>query len=281
MTNDDRIGYGLRDGALLFITDVPRGLGCNCVCANCRRPLVAKKGPVRIHHFAHHRSSICEGAVESVLHSLAKELIAELDSLVVPPYEFIKRRRTKTGAVAEQRSTVAKGGNVRITGVRLEKSEGNFIPDVVIDTGSRSLIVEIAVTHKVTREKLRRIRRRNLPAIEIRLDSQDTFLPREELRLKLQQDLASKVWLFHPKQRDTERKFFAELRALLAHGRTASRQVAIARDALPRPTKSSRSQGMPPFSEYDRTSEDFNRIHGRYPSADECLRLWPNLWKKR
>src|SRR6185295_9242304 len=99
MIAENYTGYGMRDGTLLFIADVPRGLACRCVCARCSEALIAKKGPIRQHHFAHVKATTCQGAAESVLHLLAKELIAELDVLVVPQYEFVKQRKRKTGAV--------------------------------------------------------------------------------------------------------------------------------------------------------------------------------------
>ena len=63
MFTDDYTGYGMRDGKLLFISDVPRGLACGCVCARCHQPLVAKKGPIRRHHFSHLKDTNCHGAL--------------------------------------------------------------------------------------------------------------------------------------------------------------------------------------------------------------------------
>ncbi len=273
MIADDNIGYGIRDGELLFIADVSRGLACGCICARCGQMLVAKKGPRRQHHFAHYKITSCHGAAESVLHLLAKELIAELDVLAIPQYNFVKLRKTKAGSLVQHGALVAKGGNVRIHNVRVEESEGGFVPDIIIESGSKSLIIEVAVTHKVAREKLRRIRRRNLPAIEIRLDPNDSLLPRESLRNKLRNELTSKAWLFHPDQREAERVFISKFRGVLAHNRTKFRQsTTSSRFLVP-------SSLEPPLSEYDRTAEEFHRTHRRYPTMEECLLLWPRLWK--
>jgi hypothetical protein len=278
MVTDDRTGSGMRDGKLLFIADVQRGLACGCVCARCRQPLVAKKGSIREHHFAHFEATSCHGAAESVLHSLAKELIAELDEFAVPPYEFVKQRRTKTGQIVRHEARVAKGGDVRIDKVRVEEHQGDFVPDIIIESGSKSLVVEVAVTHKVARAKLRKIRRRNLPVIEIKLDPSDSFLPRGSLKSKLR-DSTSKVWLFHPDQREHERVFVSKFRALLVQRRTKLRQSTNpSLVSIPSPRSSSvipSSSG----SAYDRTAEEFNRKHGRYPTMEECLRLWPHLYK--
>ena len=275
MIADDHTGYGMRDGKLLFIADVPRGLTCGCICARCRGTLVAKKGSIRRHHFAHFEVTSCHGAAESVLHSLAKELIAELDVIVIPPYEFVKQRKTKTGALVQHQALVAKGGDVPIHNVRVEENEGDFVPDIIIESGPKSLIVEVAVTHKVARAKLRKIRRRNLPTIEIRLDPSDSFLSRESLKNKLQRDLTSKVWLFHPAQREEERMFFSKLRDVRTRYRTKLHQT--------RPTPSrfavASSVQPPSYNEYDRTAEEFYRTYHRYPTMEECLQLWPDLWK--
>lgn len=46
--------YGQRsDGELLHISEAARGEACNCFCPHCQMPLAAKKGNVKIHHFAH------------------------------------------------------------------------------------------------------------------------------------------------------------------------------------------------------------------------------------
>jgi hypothetical protein len=278
MIGDDYTGYGMREGQLFFITDVPRGAACGCRCVRCSQPLVAKKGSIRRHHFAHLEVTSCHGAAESVLHLLAKELIAELDVLVVPQYMFAKQRRTKAGALVRHQALVAKGGSVPVHNVRVEECAGDFVPDVIIESGSKSLIVEVAVTHKVARAKLRRIRRRNLPAIEIRLDPSDSLLRRETLKTKLQRDLTSKVWLFHPAQREAERVFVSKFRDALARSRTRSLPANPRHFAI-RSSSADRSSSQPPLSQYDRTAEEFHRTHHRYPTMEECLRLWPHLWK--
>ena len=134
MHSANRTGYGLRNGLLHFIANVPSGLACGCLCARCGQTLIAKKGSVRQHHFAHYEVSDCQGAAESALHILAKELIAELNSFEVPQYFYAKQRKTKAGVVVSHQAVVAKGGLIAIDKVRIEQHEGNFIPDIVIES---------------------------------------------------------------------------------------------------------------------------------------------------
>src|SRR4051812_31677944 len=153
MIAGDCFGYGLRDGSLLFIADVPSGLACRCVCACCRKPLIAKKGSVRRHHFAHLEVTSCQGAAESALHILAKELLAEMVAFTVPPYDFVRQRKTRLGLLVRHQALVANGEQFPILNVRIEEREGDFIPDIIIESDARALILEVAVTHKVTRAK--------------------------------------------------------------------------------------------------------------------------------
>ena len=200
-------------------------------------------------------------------------------------YIFKKERTTKRGTSVGYEQLVAQGGSVQVSKVQMEAIEPGFVPDIVIHAGPKKLIVEIAVTHKVSREKLRRIRRRDLAAIELYLQQSDALLTRDALRQKLQHELDSKAWLFHPKQREAERIFAALYRAALRADR-ASKSLPPLRSngslRISRPKLgSSRTYALPSYNEYDRTAEQFRQRHQRYPTMAECLRLWPHLYKKR
>lgn len=283
MSAVEHTGYGLKDGRLQFIRDVNSGLDCGCVCASCGKRLIAKKGPVRQHHFAHHEVTNCQGAAESALHILAKELLAELTTFEIPPYIFEKKRKTRTGKLITYQVTVAKGGEVAIDCVRVERRDDGFIPDIVIESRGRALIVEVAVTHKVARAKSRKLRRRNLPAVEIRLDPSDSFRPPEELRAKLQAASACKVWLFHPDQREAERQFLALVRDELRQSRKRRGDPISFQPDRPvfRPTNRCHVAADVNWMECDRVNEAFKRKHGRYPTLEECKRNWPHLYNPK
>lgn len=278
----DHTGYGLRQGVLQFIADVPSGLACGCTCARCGQRLIAKKGAIRQHHFAHFEDTACHGAAESALHLLAKELLARCHTFGLPQYTYNRRRKTRAGVIVQHHGTITNGGLLPVHGVRVESRAGDFIPDIIIESDSTSILIEVAVTNRVTRPKLRKIRRRNLPALEIRLEASDSFLPREALQRKLQQASACKAWLFHPDQRAAERAFAAKYRAALAMAR---RKPAVVPPPFRRRPVMTRSTGQhtgspPRWQEYERAGNAFHRQHGRYPTLEECRRLWPHLYGK-
>ncbi len=65
------------EGKLVNIKQVESGKKCNCICPACEELLVAKKGEIRKHHFAHSSGKNCKHAIESMLHHLAKDKFQE------------------------------------------------------------------------------------------------------------------------------------------------------------------------------------------------------------
>lgn len=70
-----KIPYAERSGALIHVAEVTSGLHPDCVCPACKRPVVARKGPKKTHHFAHLAETNCQP--ETVAHVTAKRLLAE------------------------------------------------------------------------------------------------------------------------------------------------------------------------------------------------------------
>ncbi|MEM9488183.1 MAG: competence protein CoiA family protein, partial [Myxococcota bacterium] len=69
------IPYAVRDGAIVHVSEVASGYQPDCRCVLCGGALVARKGRVKAHHFAHASAAPCTG--ESILHHLAKRMLAE------------------------------------------------------------------------------------------------------------------------------------------------------------------------------------------------------------
>ena len=74
-----------RNGKLISINEAKRGLACNCICPACKSVLIARKGDVRIPHFAHYKNNSCATGYQTSLHLLAKELPASLPAFSASP----------------------------------------------------------------------------------------------------------------------------------------------------------------------------------------------------
>lgn len=191
-----RLIYGLRDEDPVRISDVPSGLECNCICPEGKTPLIARKGPIRQHHFAHSLETNCARGVESALHYLAKKVLSTYQSIVLPKKESIFPKERERGRVPEHW--------FRVTSAQVETKFGEIVPDVLIDIYGVTIAVEILVTHKVDERKIEEFRRIGLPAIEIDLSRVDRELPESDIARLVVGDGGHKYWVnidFHTVQK--------------------------------------------------------------------------------
>ena len=83
-----QIPFGRRsDGRLVEVSQVERGLACDCRCCACGERLLAKKGEVNVQHFAHLSGSDCATGAETTLHLAAKQLVADKRWIQLPGLE--------------------------------------------------------------------------------------------------------------------------------------------------------------------------------------------------
>ncbi|OWY39307.1 hypothetical protein CEK28_08810 [Xenophilus sp. AP218F] len=101
------IPFGLKEDVLVEVNDVDQGLACGCVCPACRAPLVARKGQVNIHHFAHHSRAACAEAMgQALLLAIVEVLQQPVSKLGLPG----PNPRILTLEAVTQPATVLPGG---------------------------------------------------------------------------------------------------------------------------------------------------------------------------
>ena len=81
------IYYGIENntGKIMHISEVPSGNACNCHCAACENPLVAKKGNKRTPHFAHEANNDCIYSNEIGIYKIFSEVLSNYKELMLPP----------------------------------------------------------------------------------------------------------------------------------------------------------------------------------------------------
>lgn len=184
----NKMTYALKDGNLVSINDVESGLACNCVCPACNKKLVAKKGKIKIPHFAHASAESCEHAYESSLHYMAKEIFQNAGSFTVPRVMF-----GNYGAICLEESR-----NIKIKNVFIEQTIKDIKPDIIIeDEEGNKYYVEIFVTHKIDADKLVKIHREKVNTLEYDLSSISRLLTYEELAELLLNGSISPQWIYH------------------------------------------------------------------------------------
>lgn len=174
--NDENdLSYGLKDGYLMFIGDVDRGLECECYCPHCGGKLIARKGDVNQHHFAHYQVENCGKGVETALHLLGKQVLQEEQCIRLPDAEEISL----------------------ITAVEVERRRLGYVADVgavLVDIGE-DIDIEIKVTHAVDEAKLKKVISNNAKLVEIDLSGLLTSesLSKEKVRQAVLDD-APRAW---------------------------------------------------------------------------------------
>lgn len=150
---------------MVSVDDVPSGLACGCVCIVCKRPLVAKKGRVQAHHFAHKAGEFdpdCERAGETLLHRYAKEVLSREKRIRLPPLTVSDR----WGSLE-----VSPQQMVDFDSVELERRFGSVVPDVVGHLRSRDLFIEFFVTHRCPPSKLAKLKKLDVGVLEVDLSA--------------------------------------------------------------------------------------------------------------
>lgn len=165
---------------LTHVDEVPNGVRCKCRCPHCNSPLYAKNGgQERTHHFAHAHGQECEGAYESSLHLLAKEVLQEAGELMLPPS-----------------NNNLPSGLTPIFDIQTEVYDSlyHIKPDLegVLSNGER-LLIEFLVSHKIDSKKRKVIVDNKLNCIEIDINYQ--ALDKKELSDFLTKTSEDREWI--------------------------------------------------------------------------------------
>jgi hypothetical protein len=264
--------YASKEGKLVHVSAVERGLKCGCTCPACGAQVLARKGSKKVHHFAHAEDADCSGAAETVLHILAKEIISELSSMTIPEYRYIRWKRFHEKRMhedlemrAEHREQLAAGGEVLLESVQAEPHYGSFKPDIELQMRGKTLFLEIAVTHRVGTRKRRVLRKHGVPAIELRLNQEHALLEPEELKSIIQSDENIKYWLYHPRENKAIHTFFKKYREAQLKRRTVLEAI---------------KKYCPDYDAVWDYVEKFKGEHGRTPYVYEIEKDWNLNWGK-
>jgi hypothetical protein len=169
------LSYGLKDGELVFIDEVERGLDCGCFCPHCGGKLIAKKGEVNLHHFAHYQVENCGKGAETALHLLGKQVLLEEQRVRLPDEESIEL----------------------LTAIEVERRRLGYVADigaVLVDTGE-DIDVEIKVTHGIDEAKLSKVIINKVKMVEVDLSEllSSGTLTKERVKQAVLTD-APRIW---------------------------------------------------------------------------------------
>lgn len=191
--------YALKNNNLVHISEVEKGIKCECLCPACGESLIAKKGDYVTHHFAHKSRKECEYGYQTSLHLLAKDIIAKAKKFLLPDL-YINFEGTH-GQMLIQNSIY-----INVNEVVLEKKINTIIPDILLKTDRGNIIVEIYVTHQVDNDKIKKMHDLGLSAIEIDLSDVDRIITEKELKDIIENSTEKKKWICFKHEEDCKKK---------------------------------------------------------------------------
>ncbi len=204
------IQYAERDGKTVHISEVESGLNCSCKCPACGSRLVAKKGDIVVHHFAHYNHDDCEHGYETAIHLGIKRVLEREKNFLFPALIGSSYFGTPV--------TLIKQVLLPINAVWVESWLNGIIPDIIIQIGESRCMIEAYVTHRVDAQKIERIKQLGIAAVEIDLSHVDRTVDDDFLKELLMNNLDLKMWLYNPKQNIIEKRRMSEIQQKIQCG---------------------------------------------------------------
>ena len=195
---------------MVTIEEVEGGLSCGCTCPGCGDSLVAKRGQVRAHHFAHLGGSGNESCRETALHAFVKQVLVEAESLVIP--RAATHGEVELAVVDAKEEAGTSGGRTVDVLLTLRDENGR----------DHRIGVEVCVTHASDEDRVRAYRKHGLPLLEIEAHDLAEWPP-EAIRRAVLRSGEHKWWPWHP----LHNKLASEREAILEQESEALRQKVL------------------------------------------------------
>jgi rubrerythrin len=222
-----KVPFGLRDGVLEHVQDVPNGNKCGCVCPNpnCGVPLQAKNNPknVKVPHFAHAEKTNCTYNGMSDLHIIAQRILLESRKIATPAFMRQPTYTLEDGSKLVGKEICIPSQTLEASAAYMEYQWEGFTPDIAFEVGEKLLFIEIAVTHFVEEKKKNAVKSNGAAMIEIDLSCIDhkTLFNKSELESLIIEQSENSYWINNPKGEELYKESMEELKAKAAIKNTA------------------------------------------------------------
>lgn len=161
-------------------------------CPACKERMIARLGEINQHHFAHYSpTQNCSQGYETILHLMAKKILENHYRIKLPGWTVPAYRSSKL-------KTYSKDYWFSYDSVAIEKRYNDFIPDIQLRKGDKIVFVEIAVSHKVDKEKFTKLRESGIATVEIDLSWLNQLFGYSELEEAILSNTEAKEWVYHP-----------------------------------------------------------------------------------
>ena len=210
--------YGLRNkdpSDWVSVYEVDKSDGHEYFCADCGNKLFAVQpsDPKKQWFFRHEVLSECEGARETAIHKMAKQILVEERKIMLPyllmkPEPEVYRKYKYHEEIKLYR--LGKRILFHFDTVQEEVWQNGRTPDIVAVSGERKLFVEIVVTHDIDEQKLSWIRERNISTLRVSLSGLPYAANKDDVRRCLMTGWLNRIniidWVHHARKQDHQQQ---------------------------------------------------------------------------
>lgn len=195
-------------GRYIDPSEADRGAECGCICPSCKTPLIARQGGSNANHFAHRSRNVykktnkaCEFSPMVAVRMMARQQLEDELEITLPDYYRY---------FGSDKFLVTKSSRVYLKDVKVERMIGKVPVDCSGHIGPYELIIYF--THKGRHPplELQEIKSEALGIISVDIEplgilflgSKKLGKPYKQILTEfLSNDLESKCWLYHPRQK--------------------------------------------------------------------------------
>lgn len=208
------IPFALRESDQRFVGvgDVAAGLACGCICPSCKSRLIARKGAIKVWHFAHasradgqQTETDCDYSWAVSVRLMARQLVSDGLHLELPPVTDSVETADPWGQVIHHAYLVAPAQTVAIDQPRIDAPFAGALVDVLAFVDGCPFVIYFTYPGRSVPEALKAPATPCAGVVAISLGqhalSQDGAADlddRQRLTAFLREHLASKVWVHHP-----------------------------------------------------------------------------------
>jgi ssDNA-binding Zn-finger/Zn-ribbon topoisomerase 1 len=191
-------------GELVSVESVKSGLACDCVCAACGRPMEARKGDIRRHHFAHASNYDClygpEISVYMAFYSvLMKERKLLLPDAVLKFSSYKKHEIVKPSFLLE------------LSDISYHCADGQYPPTLVCSADANKLQVILDFGGYYNADDLNRLKQtaknNGFALLLINIPDVDDLSSMDELHQYAVASPKSKEWVYNRRIEESDRRY--------------------------------------------------------------------------
>lgn len=218
------------DRAFVDVSEVPRGLAAGCICPSCGTPLIARRGEVKVWHFAHATRSTyatthggCDYSFFVSVRLMARQVVGQSIRLALPGLVGMVTVDRPGWRPFQRQYTVTHERTVDLVNAKVEEAFGDVIVDVIGRVGGVPLVLYFIHPGRPLPGTLMATAQRAGPCGVVLIDLaplQEKFLARgpgnaasflDALHAFLTTDVRHKQWLYHPRHKQTREQAEAAL----------------------------------------------------------------------